>query len=206
MEEKSGSGTAIVGFKLLLLKMALGAVVAGIGMALMRVLGGVEIIVAILVGLVPGLAERSGKKAVAGAVLAAVGYIVGAQVGGAVARSGEGVPFGHWAVTGAFIGLTSGLSRMEGRLLPARPLALIVGAICGLILGGILGFPGDIAGLAAVFSISDLPSFIYMRTTEVSLLCAGIFINLGAGLASGLEGRLEKKAESASEAAEPAEA
>ena len=206
MEERSNSGTAIGGFKLILLKMALGAVAAVAGMLLMRLVGGGGIIVAVLIGLAAGLAERSRNKALAGVVLAVVGYMVGAQVGGAVAGSGDGVPFGHWAVTGAFIGLASGLSRMEGRLLPARPLALIVGAICGLILGGILGFPGDIAGLAAVFSISDLPSFIYMRTTEVSLLCAGIFINLGAGLASGLEGRLEKKAESASEAAEPAEA
>jgi hypothetical protein len=192
MEETSIKRTG--GFKLLFLKMGLGALAAVVGMLLMRLIGGGEIVVAVLIGLVAGLAERSRNKALAGVVLGVVGYMVGAQVGAAVAASGQGVPFGHWAVTGAFIGLASGMSRIKDGLFPARPLALIAGAICGLILGAILGFTGDIAGLAAVFTISDLPSFIYMNTTEISLFMAGIFINLGAGLASGLTGRLENKA------------
>lgn len=204
MEEKNGGGAAGGGFRLLLAKMILGAVAAGVGMALMRVIGGGEIAVAILIGLVPGIAERSAKKIVAGAVLAAVGYIVGARVGTAVARSAS-ASLGHWAVTGAFIGLTSAISRREGRWFSTRVLAPPLGAACGLVLGGLFGFLGDITGLLAVFSIPNLPPFLYMRMTEISLLCAGIFINLGAALASGLEARLDRGAGDVGEAAEPAE-
>lgn len=199
MEETTERAAGIRGFKLLCLKLVLGALAAVVGMALMRVLGGGEIIVAILIGLVPGIAERSARKAVAGAILGLVGYLVGAQVGLAVARAGQGVPFGHWAITGAFIGLTSGLSRIEGKWLSPRPLASILGALLGLMLGGVFGLLGDMAGLMTAISATEM-AFYHFYVREISLLCAGIFINLGSALASGLEGMLERKAVGAAEA------
>jgi hypothetical protein len=198
MEQKN---KGLRGFKLLCVKLVLGAVAALVGMALMRLIGGGEILVAILIGLVPGIAERSTKKIVAGAILGLVGYTVGAQVGHAVARSVEGVPLGHWAVTGAFIGLTSGMSRIEGKWLSPRPLASFVGAICGLILGGLFGALGDLAGLLAAFSSSEL-AFYHLYIRETSLLLAGIFVNLGFALASGLTGWLERKAVGATQASD----
>jgi hypothetical protein len=192
MEEMSGSAVAGGGFKLLGVKLILGALAAIVGMILMRILGGAEFVVAILIGIVPGIAERSPKKAAAGAVLGLVGYFVGARAGVAVAKAAQGVPFGHWAITGGFIGLTSGISRREGLWRSPWPRATLLGAGCGFILGAIFGFLGDIAGLLAVFAF-PIPSFLYMRTTELSLLCAGIFINLGAAAGSGLEARLDRK-------------
>jgi hypothetical protein len=174
---------------------------AVIGMALMRIIGGGEVIVALLIGLVPGITEKAPKKIVAGAVLAVIGYYVGAQVGNAVAKPFQGVPLGHWATTGAFIGLTSGISRLEGKWLSPRPLASLVGAVFGLIFGGVLGALGDLAGLLAAFTSSEL-AFYHLYIRETSLLLAGIFINLGSALASGLTGRLERKAEGAAEATE----
>ncbi len=194
------------GVKLLCLKLILGGLAAIVGMVLMRVLGGAEFVVAVLIGIVPGIAEKSPKKAVAGAALGFVGYFVGARVGAAVGDSGQGVPFGHWAVTGGFIGLTSAISRREGLWRSPRFLATALGAGCGFFLGLLFGFLGDIAGLAATFTISGLPSFIYMRVTEFSLLCAGIFINLGAAAGSGLEARLDKKSSQGAETAEEAAA
>ena len=120
MGDTAEQRTGMRGFKLLCLKLALGALAAGIGMLLMRLVGGGEIVVALLIGLVPGIAEKSVKKIVAGGILGAIGYLVGARVGYAIAAAGPGVPFGHWATTGAFIGLASGLSRMEGRFLSPR--------------------------------------------------------------------------------------
>ena len=187
------SDTRACGFKLLCLKLILGALAAIVGLVLMRVFGGAEFLVATLIGLVPGMAEKSAKKGIVGAVLGFVGYYVGAHVGATVGDSGQGVPFGHWAVTGGFIGLTSAISRREGLWRSPRLLATVFGAGCGLLLGAIFGFSGDIIGLAAVFTVSDLPSFIYMYTTEFSLVCAGIFINLGAAAGSALEVRLGKK-------------
>ncbi len=200
MEEQSSSATGVGGPKLLGLKLILGAMAAVVGMMLMRLIGGGEIVVAILIGIVPGLAERSSKKAVAGAVLGLVGYLVGARVGIAVARTAQGVPFGHWAITGGFIGLTSGISRREGLWRSPRSLATALGSVCGFVLGALFGILGDIAGLAAAFAISGVPPLIYMWVTEVSLLCAGVFINLGAAAASGLEARLDRKSIDAVEA------
>jgi hypothetical protein len=191
----------IGGFKLLCIKLILGAVAAIVGVVLMRIIGGGEIIVALLIGLVPGIAERSLKKIIAGAILGLVGYTVGAQVGNAVARSTEGVPLGHWAITGAFIGLTSCISRVEGKWLSPRPLASVVGAVCGLILGALFGVLGDLGGLLAAFTSSEL-AFYHLYIRETSLLLAGIFINFGSAMASGLTGRLERKAESTAETAE----
>lgn len=204
MEGKNGGGTVKGGLKLLGTKLVLGAVAAVVGMLLLRVFGAGEIIVALLIGLVPGIAERSAKKAVAGAILAIVGYTVGARIGISVAKSGQGVPFGHWAVTGAFIGLTSAMARAEGKWVSPRPVAPVLGALLGLILGAAFGLLGDMAGLLAAISSSEI-AFYHFYIREISLLCAGIFINLGAGLASGLEGKLESKARKAPETAEPAE-
>jgi hypothetical protein len=200
MEEKN---KGLRGFKLLCVKLVLGAIAALVGIAVMRIIGGGEILVAILIGLVPGIAEKSTKKTVAGAILGLVGYIVGGQVGHAVARVVEGVPFGHWMVTGAFIGLTSGISRTGDRWLSPRPLATFLGAFCGLILGAVFGFLGDGAGLLAAFTSSELAFYhLYMR--ESSLLLAGIFINFGSALASGLTASLEKKVGDADEPADTA--
>jgi hypothetical protein len=184
--------------KMFFTKLILGALAAIVGMVLMRILGGAEFVVAVLIGTVPGLAEKSPKKAVAGAALGFVGYFVGAQVGAAIGR-GEGVPFGHWAVTGGFIGLTSAISRREGLWRSPRFLATLLGACLGFSLAFLFGFLGDIAGLALTFAVPDLPSFIYMRVTEISLLLAGIFINLGAAAGSGLEAKLDKKTLQAAE-------
>jgi len=79
MEEMRGSAADGGGFKLLGVKLILGALAAIVGMILMRILGGAEFVVAILIGIVPGIAERSAKKAAAGAVLGLVGYFVGAR-------------------------------------------------------------------------------------------------------------------------------
>jgi hypothetical protein len=192
--------------KRLCMKLILGALAAIVGMVLMRILGGAEFVVAVLIGIVPGLVEKSPKKAVAGAALGFVGYFVGAQVGAAVGDSGQGVPFGHWAVTGGFIGLTSAISRREGLWRSPRFLATFLGACLGFFLGFLFGFLGDIAGLALTFTVPNLPSFIYMRVTEFSLVCAGIFINLAAAAGSGLEAKLDKKTLQAAETAEEAAA
>ena len=196
MGEQSDNSAGGGGLKLLGLKLILGALAAIVGLGLMRVLGGAEFVVAVLIGIVPGLAEKSPKKAGAGAVLGLVGYFVGARVGAAVGGT-EGIPFGHWAVTGGFIGLTGGISRREGLWRSPRFGATLLGAACGFFLGFLFGFLGDIFGVALTFTISDLPTFIYMRVTEISLVCAGIFINLAAAAGSGLEARLDKKAQQA---------
>ena len=111
MGETNGATAGASGFKLLCLKLILGAVAAIVGLILMRVLGGAEFVVATLIGIVPGLAEKSAKKAVAGAALGFVGYYVGAHVGAAAGAAAwnplGGVPLFHWSVTGGFIGLTS---------------------------------------------------------------------------------------------------
>lgn len=191
------------GFKLLAIKLILGAAAAGIAMGLMRVAGGGEILVALLIGLVPGVAERSSKKMAVGAVLAVVGYLVGARVGIAVARSASGVPLGHWAVTGAFIGMTSGMSSLEGRWFSSRYRVSLLGAAFGFFFGGLFGVLGDIAGFLTV-AVYKVSLFYYLR--EVSLLCAGIFINLGAGVGAILEAKFEKKLGRKDEPVETAEA
>ncbi len=201
MGEQGDTSAGGGGLKLLCLKLILGALAAIVGLGLMRVLGGAEFVVAVLIGIVPGMAEKSPKKAGAGAVLGLVGYFVGARVGLAVGGT-EGIPFGHWAVTGGFIGLTGGISRREGLWRSPRPGATLLGAACGFFLGFLFGFLGDIFGVALTFTISGLPAFIYMRVTEISLVCAGIFINLAAAAGSGLEARFDKEAPQASETAE----
>jgi hypothetical protein len=165
------------GFKLLGIKILLGAAAAIVAMGMMRIFGGGEILVALLIGLVPGLAERSWKKLFGGAALALIGYSVGARIGYLVAKSASGVPLGHWAVTGAFIGMTAGIRKFSDQSSSSR----IVGTVFGFILGFIFGIMGDIGGFFTV-PANGLPLFYYLR--EVSLLCAGIFINLGAALAA----------------------
>jgi len=174
------------GFRMLGVQVLLGAAAAVAGMTIIRMVGGSEIVVALMIGLVPGVSERSIKKLLGGAVLAVVGYSVGAQVGMLVARSASGVPLGHWAITGAFIGLTAGIRRFPEQGSFSR----FTGASAGFILGLVFGILGDIGGFFTI-PASDLPLFFYLR--EISLLCAGIFINLAAGIASLLTAALHNR-------------
>ncbi len=168
------------GLKLLLVRIILGAAAAGAAIALMRVVNRGEILVALFVGLVPGIVDRSLKKLVAGAVLGLVGYNVGARVGVLIAKSASGVPLGHWAITGAFIGMTAGISRKPGQWFSFRVMVRSFGIVYGFVLGLIFGVMGDIGGFVTIPAYK-LPLFYYMR--EVSLVCAGVFINLGVGVA-----------------------
>lgn len=161
-------------------KAILGAAAAVVAMALMRPFGMGEITVAVLIGLVPGIAEKSVPKVIVGAVLGLVGYSVGARVGATLARSFSGVPLGHWAVVGAFIGLTAGMVRQPGQWFSFRFRVWWLGCACGAVLGFLFGIMGDIGGFFTIPAY-ELPLFYYMR--EVSLICAGIFINLGVAIA-----------------------
>ncbi|RJP19155.1 MAG: hypothetical protein C4520_13270 [Candidatus Abyssobacteria bacterium SURF_5] len=165
------------GLKLLGVKLILGIAAAFVAMAILRLFGGSELIVALCIGLVPGIAERSARKIVGGALLAVIGYQVGAHVGLAISKSASGVPLGHWAITGAFIGMTAGIRRFPGQAASSR----ITGGASGFILGLIFGIFGDIAGFLTI-SAPNLPLFYYLR--EVSLLCAGFFINFACALAT----------------------
>lgn len=199
MERNSERGSAVHGLKLLGEKLLLGAGAAVLAMAIMRVVGGGEILVALLIGLVPGAAERSLKKLIGGAVLALVGYSVGARIGLLVARSTSGVPLGLWAVTGAFIGATAGIRRLPAQSSASRT----SGFAAGILLGGLFGIMGDIGGFFTV-PASGLPLFYYLR--EVSLLCAGVFINLAAALACMLALAVERRVSRAAAPAAEAEA
>ncbi len=169
------------GLLLLVVKVILGALAAAAAMVLMRVAGSGEILVALFIGMVPGVAERSLKKLVAGALFAVVGYTLGARIGVLVAKSASGVPLGHWAVTGAFIGMTAGISRKRGQWFSFRIVVWSLGAAYGFVLGLVFGVIGDIAGFFTV-PTHFLGLYYYMR--EVSLLCAGIFVSLAAAVAS----------------------
>ncbi len=187
MKNNLENGPVGHGWKLLGLKVLLGALAALVAMALMRVVGGGEALVAVFIGLVPGVAEKSPKKIAAGAVLGLAGYFIGAQVGLAISRRAQGVPLGHWAVVGGCIGLTSGLARHPNQSSSSR----IAGAITGVIFGLVFGIMGDIGGFLTV-PANALPLFYYLR--EVSLTCAGLFINLGAGLAAMIAAAVGKRA------------
>jgi hypothetical protein len=187
MQEQKEAVPPRHGLKLLGVKVLLGAAAAVFAMILMRAAGGGEFMVALAVGLVPGIAERSPKKLLAGAVLGLVGYSIGARVGFLVAKSASGVPLGHWATTGAFIGATAGIRRHSDQPASAR----VAGGILGIFFGFVFGLMGDIGGFFTIPAYK-LPLFYYLR--EVSLLCAGIFINLGAGLASMLAVAIERRA------------
>ena len=178
MEDHLERASAKHGWKLLGLKMLLGVAAAAFAMGIMRMAGGSELLVALSIGLVPGLAEKSPKKMLGGLILGFIGYSIGARVGMFVAKPANGVPLGHWAVTGAFIGLTAGMRRYPGQARSSRRM----GAVAGCILGLAFGILGDIAGFFTVPAHHALPLFYYAR--EVSLLCAGMFINMAAGLAS----------------------
>jgi len=178
------------GIKLLIAKMALGAIAAGVGIALLRVAGGREIIVAILIGLVPGIVDRSPKKLVYGLLFAAVGYSVGGRISAALAKSLiQEIPLGHWAIVGGFIGMTAGISRLRGQWFSFRFVVWSLGAAYGFFFGLIFGFFGDIGGLLAIEVGEGLGLQYYMK--EVSFVCAGVFINLGAAIASILAGSLD---------------
>ncbi len=167
------------GFKLLIAKVILGGLAAGAAILLMRVFNTGEILVAFFVGAVPGIAERSPKKLAAGALLGIIGYVAGANVGKAVARMAAGVPLGHWAVVGAFVGMSAGIARHPGQSFSSRT----VGIASGIVLGLFFGVLGDIGGFFTV-PASSLGLSLYLYLREVSLICAGVFINLAAALAS----------------------
>ena len=177
------------GIMLLVAKVILGALAAGAAMLLMRMVGNREVIVALFIGLVPGIAERSLKKLLLGAVLGFVGYTVGARISAAMAKSIiQEVPLGHWAIGGAFIGMTAGVCRSRGQWFSFRVIIWSLGAAYGFVLGLLFGFLGDIGGFFTLPAHS-LGLHYYLR--EVSLLCAGVFINLGAALAAILAASLD---------------
>jgi len=177
------------GIMLLVAKVILGALAAGAAMLLMRMVGNREVIVALFIGLVPGIAERSLKKLLLGAVLGFVGYTVGARISAAMAKSIiQEVPLGHWAIVGAFIGMTAGVCRSRGQWFSFRVIIWSLGATYGFVLGLLFGFLGDIGGFFTLPAHS-LGLHYYLR--EVSLLCAGVFINLGAALAAILAASLD---------------
>ncbi len=169
---------------LLIVKVVLGGVAAAAAIALMRVVGNKEVIVALFIGIVPGLAERSIKKIIFGALLGCIGYFVGARVASALAPKliDEAVPIGHWAIVGGFIGMTAGISRRPGQWFSFRFLLFSVGAVYGFVLGLIFGLLGDLGGFMTVLAIEETPLMYYAR--EVSLICAGVGINLAAAIAS----------------------
>jgi hypothetical protein len=167
---------------LLILKVLLGAAAAVAGMLVMRVVGSREVIVALFIGLVPGVVEKSPKKIVYGAVFACIGYFVGARVGTALAKNIiQEVPIGHWGIVGGFIGLTAGISRTKGQWFSFRFILWSLGAVYGFLFGLILGLFGDIGGYMLIPFGEALGLHYYTR--EISLLFAGIFINLGVAIA-----------------------
>jgi len=181
------------GFKLLIAKVILGALAACVAMLLMRVFNTGEILVAFFIGAVPGIAERSPKKLAAGALLGIVGYVAGANVGKFTARMTAGVPLGHWAVVGAFVGITVGITRHPGQSFSSRA----VGIASGIVLGLVFGISGDIGGFLTVPASSRLGLDLFLYLREVSLVCAGVFINLAAALASMLAIALSRRAQRA---------
>jgi hypothetical protein len=168
------------GFGLLIAKVILGALAAGVAMVLMRVFGTGEILVAFFIGAIPGIAEKSPKKLAAGALLGIIGYVAGAHVGKVIAKTASGVPLGHWAIVGGFIGITAGIARYPGQSTSSR----VVGTLSGIILGLVFGILGDIGGFLTVPVSSKLGLGLFYYLREVSLVCAGVFINLAAALAS----------------------
>lgn len=169
------------GILLLVVKTILGGGAAAAALGLMSVVGSYEIIVAVLIGLVPGIVEKSKKKFLYGILFGALGYKVGGMISASVAREFlfEEIPMGHWALVGGFIGMTAGISRRPGQWLSFKLILWSIGAVLGFIFGLVFGVLGDIGGFFALrFDIFPM----HMR--EISLMCAGIFINLGAGIAA----------------------
>ncbi|RJP66014.1 MAG: hypothetical protein C4532_16620 [Candidatus Abyssobacteria bacterium SURF_17] len=203
MEGKRDRVVVKQGIRLAIMKAILGAAAAIVAMMLMRLFGWSEITVAVCIGLVPGISEKSLRKALAGAVLGFVGYSVGARVGATLARSFSGVPLGHWAVVGAFIGLTAGMVRQPGQWFSFRFIVWWLGCVWGIVLGLVFGIMGDIGGFFTIPAY-ELPLFYYMR--EVSLICAGVFINLGVAVASVLASVIDNALSRVARSVERAEA
>lgn len=183
---------AVIKHSLLLLglKVILGAVAAGVAMLLMRVVGSREVLVALFIGLVPGIVEKSPKKIIYGAIFGVIGYAVGARVSTALAKNIiQEVAIGHWAIVGGFIGMTAGISRNKKQWFSFRFILWSLGAFYGFIFGLVLGLFGDVGGYLAIPFVGGLGLHYYTR--EISLLCAGIFINLGVAIASILTGALD---------------
>lgn len=198
MEKTPEIVTARHGFTLLIVKVILGAVAAGTAMLLIRAFNTGEILVAFFIGAVPGIAERSPKKLAAGALLGIVGYVAGANVGTLIARMAAGVPLGHWAVVGAFVGITAGIPRHPGQSVSSRA----VGIAGGVVLGLVFGVLGDIGGFLTVPLSGHLGVDLFLYLREVSLACAGVFINLAAALASMLAMAASRRTQRVASAAE----
>lgn len=183
MEEAREHEAIKHGFQLLLIKVIIGGLAAVVAMVVMRVVGNHEVLVALLIGLSPGLAEKSLKKLVYGAILGTAGFIIGGHISAIMAKSIiQEVPLGHWAIVGGFIGITAGILRSSDEGFSFRSAGWSRGGIAaGIIICLIFGFLGDIGGILAIMANQGTLVY-YMR--EVSLLCAGVFINLGAALAS----------------------
>ncbi|MBI4831427.1 MAG: hypothetical protein HY801_07710 [Candidatus Lindowbacteria bacterium] len=184
MQAKPDSVAVERSAKALIAKAILGGVAAATAMLLMRVIGSREVLVALFIGLVPGIAEKSFRKVAAGAILGIFGYVVGARISLVIARSLFGVPLGLWSVTGAFIGLTAGIL-YAAQSTPFRLSIRLRGCVYGFLFGLMFGILGDIGGYFTIVANRlgfGFGLFYYM--TEFSLLCAGIFINLGVALAT----------------------
>jgi hypothetical protein len=205
MEEKHGGAAVIHHILMLLLKVLLGGIAAVVGILLMRVVGSREVIVALLIGLVPGIVDKSPKKIICGAVFAVIGYTIGARVGTALAKNIiQEVAIGHWALVGGFIGMTAGLSRNKGQWFSFRFILWSLGAVYGFVFGLVLGLPGDIAGYLLI-PVSEGIGLLYY-TREINLVFAGVFINLGVGIAGILTGALDNGLWRVAQAVEKTEA
>jgi hypothetical protein len=169
---------------LLIVKVLLGGAAATFAIALMRVVGNKEVIVALFIGLVPGLAEKSIKKAILGALFGCIGYFIGARVASALAPMliHEAVPVGHWAVVGGFVGMTVGISRKPDQWPSFRFMLFSLGAVYGFALGLVFGLLGNTGGYMAVLALGETPLMYYAG--EISLICTGMSINLAAAIAS----------------------
>ena len=191
--------------KLLILKVILGGVAAVAAMLLMRVVGSREVIVALFIGLVPGIVERSLKKFLYGAAFAIIGYIIGGRISGALAKTIiQELPLGHWAIVGGFIGMTAGIAHSKGQWFSFRFVIWSLGAAYGFILGAVFGFLGDVGGFLTMTSGESLGLHLYVR--EISLLCAGVFLNFGAALTCILTDSLDHGLWRVARAVEEAEA
>ena len=203
MEGKRDREIVKRGIGLLIARVILGGLAAGLAILLMRAVGNREIVVALFIGLVPGIAERSLKTLVYGAILALIGYGVGGRVSAALAKSLiEEVPFGHWAIVGGFIGMTAGVSRSPGQWFSFRFVVWSLGTVYGFIFGFVFGLLGDIGGFFTL-PAHGLGLHYYMK--EVSFLCAGVFINLGAAVAAILSASLDNGLARVARAVEKAE-
>lgn len=157
------------GERKLIRKIVLGLAAGLLSVAILYMLnrGGIYIawapmMAAAIIGTVSGIAENSGRKIVLGLILGCIGWISGEFFSRFLFHS-----VATWIFVGGFIGLTAGI-------LEKSPLSMIG----GLLLGAIGGF----VGLAAGFSTVAVESFGGLDMQAMSIIAAGISINLLLGL------------------------